>query len=101
MLDGVGGTCAGMPKPTLSNDHVAICRKERQVTRSRSLLTVVAAVAALPALSGCSDSSSNQASQPTASTSTTAPQPHNQADVMFTQHMIPHHQQAIEMSDMV
>ena len=26
---------------------------------------------------------------------------HNDADVMFAQHMIPHHQQAVEMSDIV
>ena len=30
-----------------------------------------------------------------------AAQQHNQADVTFAQHMIPHHQQAIEMSDIV
>ena len=27
--------------------------------------------------------------------------PHNDADVMFAQHMIPHHQQAIEMADLL
>jgi uncharacterized protein (DUF305 family) len=40
----------------------------------------------------------------TASTSASAEadsQQHNDADVMFAQHMIPHHQQAVEMSDVV
>jgi uncharacterized protein (DUF305 family) len=41
----------------------------------------------------------------TTSASAAAPaasnQPHNDADVMFAQHMIPHHQQAVEMSDML
>ena len=64
-------------------------------------MTVVAAAAALLALTACSNSSNNQANQPTASTSTSAAEAHNQVDVMFAQHMIPHHQQAIEMSDMV
>src|SRR3954470_15163788 len=32
-------------------------------------------------------------------TTTPAGEAHNDADVMFAQHMIPHHQQAIEMSD--
>jgi uncharacterized protein (DUF305 family) len=31
----------------------------------------------------------------------TASAPHNAADIAFAQHMIPHHQQAIEMSDML
>jgi uncharacterized protein (DUF305 family) len=43
-------------------------------------------------------SSSSAAAAPTPSTAAEA---HNDADVMFAQHMIPHHQQAIEMSDML
>jgi uncharacterized protein (DUF305 family) len=58
-----------------------------------------AAVAALVALTGCSDSTTTQGSQTSSPTSST--EAHNQADVMFAQHMIPHHQQAIEMSDIV
>ena len=34
-------------------------------------------------------------------TAESSSQDHNDADVMFAQHMIPHHQQAIEMSDVV
>ncbi|WP_232547224.1 DUF305 domain-containing protein [Propioniciclava soli] len=73
---------------------------------SASLLTALAASLAAGAalLSGC-------AGQPAASPdagvtpATTAPaseqQAHNEADVMFTQMMIPHHEQAIEMSDIL
>jgi uncharacterized protein (DUF305 family) len=64
----------------------------------------VAALAALVSLAACSNNS-NQANQTTSSTTTTTStsgaQPHNQADVTFAQQMIPHHQQAIQMSDMV
>ena len=73
----------------------------------RTVLTGTAAVAALVITAGCnSNNSSNQQttgqSTPTASAATTpSPEAHNQADAMFAMHMIPHHQQAIEMSDMV
>ncbi len=75
---------------------------------TRTLLTAAAALAALVVAAGCSNSSgggapeqSTTAASPTAQASTPAGEAHNQADVMFAQHMIPHHQQAIEMSDMV
>jgi uncharacterized protein (DUF305 family) len=42
-------------------------------------------------------SSSSAAAAPTSAVA----EAHNDADVMFAQHMIPHHQQAIEMSDML
>ena len=79
------------------------------MTWKRALLTGGAAVAALVITAGCSNSGSEQqAGQTTAATTATASataapsgEAHNQADVMFAQHMIPHHQQAIEMSDMV
>lgn len=41
------------------------------------------------------------ASETPSATAAPAGQDHNQADAMFAQHMIPHHQQAIEMSDFV
>lgn len=73
----------------------------------RSLTASAAAVAILLALSACG--STDQAAQnttpanaPIASASAPAsPEPHNQADVTFAQRMIPHHQQAIEMSDIL
>lgn len=77
--------------------------------RTRTLLIGGAAVAALVITAGCSNSASEQqAGQATTATTATASataapsgEAHNQADVMFAQHMIPHHQQAIEMSDLV
>jgi uncharacterized protein (DUF305 family) len=87
--------------------------EEAQVMWTRTLLTGGAALAALVITAGCSNSGSEQQAGQTA-TATTAPASataapttaqnagaHNDADVMFAQHMIPHHQQAIEMSDMV
>lgn len=69
-------------------------------------IAAVAVVAVV--LSGCSNSTTdNQASQPSTSaasaspTATSADAAHNDADVTFAQGMIPHHQQAIEMSDML
>lgn len=78
----------------------------------RTTLIGAAAVVALVITAGCSnsgDAGSEQSTGHTASPSataaatTTAPsgEQHNDADVTFAQHMIPHHQQAIEMSDMV
>ena len=68
-----------------------------------------AAAAALVTISACSNSGSDtqaQTSTPTgtsAASSSAAPaaESHNDADVAFAQGMIPHHQQAIEMSDML
>lgn len=69
----------------------------------RKALAVSTAVvaAAVLVLAGCSSSGNDQARQTPASTSPSATQPHNHADVMFARHMIPHHQQAIQMSDTV
>jgi len=78
---------------------------------TRTILIGAGAVAALVVSAGCSNSDTAGEHQPghttsasaTAAATTTAPagQEHNDADVMFAQHMIPHHQQAIEMSDML
>ena len=71
---------------------------------NRPTLTIgVAALAAVVAISGCSTSTSNQAGTTTTSVtaSPSAAAAHNQEDIMFAQHMIPHHQQAIQMSDIV
>src|ERR1700716_1838144 len=68
----------------------------------RRLLTIgaalVAAVTDLPAWGGPTTESPQ--SSP-AATTTSAAQAHNQADVTFAQNMIPHHQQAIQMSDTI
>jgi uncharacterized protein (DUF305 family) len=73
----------------------------------RTTLIGACALVTLAISTGCS--SSNEAEHPaghspassaTAAPSTTAAaEAHNDADVMFVQHMIPHHTQAIEMSD--
>jgi uncharacterized protein (DUF305 family) len=77
---------------------------------TRTLTTGAAALAALVITAGCSgDSGTEQPAGQTTSpaiataTATTTPggEAHNQADVMFARQMIPHHQQAIEMSDLV
>ena len=67
----------------------------------KTLVVGIATVVAL-AVGACDNSSTQQSgsSAPAPSTSTPGPA-HNQADVMFVQQMIPHHQQAIEMSDIV
>jgi uncharacterized protein (DUF305 family) len=67
----------------------------------RRLLTVgVAALATLTTLAAC-NSPSHEATNSATTSPSVAAQQHNQADVTFVQHMIPHHQQAIEMSDIV
>jgi uncharacterized protein (DUF305 family) len=76
---------------------------------TRTLLTGAAALAALVVAAGCSNISGGEqpagqtttAATPTAQATTPGAEAHNQADVTFAQHMIPHHQQAIEMSDML
>jgi uncharacterized protein (DUF305 family) len=63
----------------------------------RTLMSVIALAGAL-ALAGCSGSD-----EPAQDTATVAGEhaEHNDADVMFAQMMIPHHEQAIEMADVV
>lgn len=69
----------------------------------------VGAVVAAALVAGCSNDQADRTADPTTQTSTTsaavsspaAGEAHNDADVMFAQHMIPHHQQAVEMSDVL
>jgi uncharacterized protein (DUF305 family) len=71
----------------------------------KTTLAGAGALVALVVTAGCS--SSNESEHPAghspassaAPSSTAAAEAHNDADVMFAQHMIPHHQQAVEMSD--
>ncbi|MFK4729498.1 DUF305 domain-containing protein [Agromyces mediolanus] len=70
--------------------------------RARKLLLTAAAAATALALAGCTGGSMpgmDMGSEPAASDSQAASV--NNADVMFAQMMIPHHEQAIEMSDML
>lgn len=83
---------------------------------SKSVMVCAGAVAAATVLAGCGGAgetyesmalapSSEVTSTSTTATETTAAetavnaQAHNDTDVMFAQHMIPHHQQAIEMTE--
>jgi uncharacterized protein (DUF305 family) len=83
-------------------------RKETKKMRKWALAMGVAASTVLLALAACTNSGSNQANQTSTTTvvvTTPVPssgaQPHNQADVTFAQQMIPHHQQAIQLSDII
>jgi uncharacterized protein (DUF305 family) len=71
----------------------------------RNTLIGAGALVALVVSAGCSSNDSGTQhpaghSTPAAATASSA-DAHNDADVTFAQHMIPHHQQAVEMSDMV
>jgi uncharacterized protein (DUF305 family) len=74
----------------------------------RQVLTIgAAALAAVVTVTACSRSgnqaatSSSMSTGTSASSSAPAAQAHNQADVTFAQDMIPHHQQAVQMSDII
>ena len=65
-----------------------------------------AAVAAAIAFAGCSaddgmSGMGHNSASPAAASSATPVGEFNEADVMFVQMMIPHHEQAVDMSDMV
>ncbi len=74
-------------------------------TMVKTVVTGVAALSAAVAIGACGNTATKEtASSPAApaQTSTTAAvSAHNQADVHFAHMMIPHHQQAVEMSDMI
>ena len=76
-------------------------------TTRKYVLLAASALTAVVTLTACGSSGDESAAPATVDATTSrAADPatqaaHNQADVMFSQHMIPHHQQAIEMSDMV
>jgi uncharacterized protein (DUF305 family) len=76
--------------------------------KKRPLTIGAAAVAALVTVTACSNTSNPQQAHSTtpanvtSSSSVAAPsEAHNQADVTFAQQMIPHHGQAVQMSDML
>ncbi len=73
------------------------------MTATKTAVAAAAVLTTVLALGACSTGTETAASSSTAA-STSAPasaQAHNHADVMFARHMIPHHQQAVEMSDMI
>lgn len=76
--------------------------------QNKRYAATLAAVAALVTVGACSNSGSDSQASPTnspAASATSSPpvgkEAHNDADVMLAQGMIPHHEQAIEMSDML
>jgi uncharacterized protein (DUF305 family) len=76
------------------------------VNKSRTAATGAAALAAAALIGACGNSATTQATSSAAPSSTqtsTSAQAaaHNQADMNFAHMMIPHHQQAIEMSDVI
>jgi len=76
------------------------------VNKTRTVATGVAALAAVAVIGACSSSATKEATSSeapsTTQTSSAAPAAaHNQADMNFAHMMIPHHQQAIEMSDII
>jgi uncharacterized protein (DUF305 family) len=78
------------------------------VNWKRAILTGAGVLAALMISAGCggSESATEHPAEHGSTGSTSAgaapsAQDHNDADVTFAQHMIPHHRQAVEMSDVV
>ncbi len=74
----------------------------------RAIATAAGAVAVLAISAACGGNDSgtghsadHAASAPSSASAAPNQQDHNDADVMFAQHMIPHHQQAVEMSDIL
>jgi uncharacterized protein (DUF305 family) len=71
------------------------------MNRTKITLAAAAALTLGLTLAGCS-AGSNEAADTSSSTSTSAAaSAHNKQDVMFAQMMLPHHKQAVEMSDML
>lgn len=99
-----------MTKPWHLTSHDSAHRQTRISVVRRGGLVIVAGVAAF-ALIACGNSEEPMAGHdmsPTAAASSTpsdrssaAVETFNDADVMFTEMMIPHHQQAVEMSDLI
>ncbi len=83
-----------------------------RATRTAALVGAVAATGLLLTACGADDTAPRASSSPSASTSSSAaapgsaasqapaPGPFNDADVMFAQMMIPHHEQALEMTEL-
>ncbi|MGW0017985.1 DUF305 domain-containing protein [Rhodococcus sp. NPDC003382] len=70
----------------------------------KTLAAGVAALAVAFTAAACGDSDTGTTAAPSSTTVTTPAEEavtHNQADVMFARMMIPHHAQAIEMSDII
>jgi len=76
------------------------------VKKTKTVASGVAVLAAVAAIGACSNSATKEATTSSASASTQTTTSvraaaHNQADMNFVHMMIPHHQQAVEMSDII
>jgi uncharacterized protein (DUF305 family) len=69
--------------------------------RQSVLIVGAGALAALVTMTACSSPSNKSATSSTSSPAPSTPGAHNQADVTFAQNGIPHHEQAIPMSDTI
>jgi len=91
------------PCPTAVVDQTTpMMMKEPRMLKSRNLLLLCAAAATALALSGCTGGTTGTGGTPDSSepqTSEAAAAEFNFSDVTFAQMMIPHHEQAVEMSD--
>ncbi|MGZ8177957.1 DUF305 domain-containing protein [Williamsia sp. SKLECPSW1] len=74
--------------------------RRRRVRRAALAVTALAAGATI-ALTACGTSSSDTSAPAASSSASASAGSHNAADAMFVQMMIPHHEQAIQMSDML
>ncbi len=70
-------------------------------TTTTRTLAIAAALTLGLTLAGCSTSSNTGPDAGSSASSSSAASAHDDQDVMFAQMMLPHHQQAVEMSDML
>lgn len=73
---------------------------QRMTVNSRKRILIAPVAAAALFLVGCGSSQDSQPT-PTASSTVQVDAVHNDADIKFAQMMIPHHEQALDMADMV
>lgn len=76
------------------------------MNKARTVATGVTALAAAALIGACGSSGTKEATTPPAASSaqisgSEQAADHNRADMMFAHMMIPHHEQAIEMSDLI
>jgi len=67
------------------------------MNRTKTLLISATAIVATLTLAGCADTAGNTSSDSSSSSESAV---FNDQDVMFAQMILPHHEQAVEMSDM-
>jgi uncharacterized protein (DUF305 family) len=67
------------------------------MNRTKTLLTSATAIVSALTLAGCADTAGNTSSDSSSSSESAV---FNNQDVTFAQMMLPHHEQAVEMSDM-